>query len=276
MSSRPVSISARTPVVKVAAVESVMKPKPAKIAMLKKKIRIGKSIAVYEKDILDLITEYSDVFADENEPLGKTDAVEFDVDTRSHPPVAYQKYRTPYLLRTQLKQIIDKNLQNGLMEVCSSPWAAPTLLVKIANETWRLVVDYSKLNQVTTADCYPLPEINECVNKLAESKMFSTTDLFPRFHLIPTTEEAKQKLVVITDFGQYTWRRMPMRAKNCPSVFQRMMDKGFRSMPLSVLVIYLDDIVIHSKTNQEHVLQLRNMFKILQKIIFKSAQIKQS
>ena len=265
VSSRPVSIKARTAVVKVAAVESILEPTPAKIATLKKEIKIGKSIGTYKKDITDLIEEYSDVFAGDNEPLGMTDAVEFDVDTGSHPPVAQQKYKTPYFLRTELKKIIDKNLQNGLMEECSSPWAAPTLLVKKANGTWRLVVDYRKLNQVTTADCYPLPEINECVNELAESKIFSTTDLCSGFHQIPTTEEAKQKLAVITDYGQFTWRRMPMGAKNCPSVFQRMMDKCFRTMPLSVLVIYLDDIVIHSKTIQEHVIQLKNMFEILRK-----------
>ena len=265
VSSKPVSINARSAVVKVAAVESILEPTPAKIATLKKEIKIGKSIGAYEKEIIDLIEEYSDVFAGDNEPLGKTDAVEFHVDTGSHPPVAQQKYKTPYFLRTELKRIIDKNLQNGLMEECSSPWAAPTLLVKKANGTWRLVVDYRKLNQVTTADCYPLPEINECVNELAESKIFSTTDLFSGFHQIPTTEEAKQKLAVITDFGQFTWRRMPMGAKNCPSVFQRMMDKCFRTMPLSVLVIYLDDIVIHSKTIQDHVIQLKNMFEILRK-----------
>ena len=265
VSSKPVTINARVPVVKVTAVEAIREPIPAKLAAIRKDIRIGKAAGVYEKDINDLIAEYSDVFAADNEPLGHTDAVEFDVDTGSHPPVSQQKYKTPYFLRNEMKRIIDKNLENGLMEECSSPWAAPTLLVKKPNGTWRLVVDYRKLNQITTADCYPLPEINECVNELAESRIFSTTDLFSGFHQIPTTEAAKQKLAIITEHGQFTWRRMPMGAKNCPSVFQRMMDKCFRKMPLSVLVIYLDDIVLHSKTMPEHISQLKNMFEILRK-----------
>ena len=87
------------------------------------------------------------------------------------------------------------------MEPCSSPWAAPTLLVRRANGSWRLVCDYRKLNSVTTADSYPLPEINDCVNELAESKYFSTTDLCSGFHQIPTTPEAQKKLAVTTDFG---------------------------------------------------------------------------
>ena len=97
--------------------------------------------------------------------------------TGDSPPISQQKYRTPYYLRNELKKIIDRNVETGLMEECSSPWAAPTLLVKKASGAWRLVCDFRALNRITTADAYPLPEISDCVNELAESRIFTTTDL---------------------------------------------------------------------------------------------------
>ena len=212
-----------------------------------------------------LLQEFKDVFASDSTTLGKTDTVEFDIDTGTSPPVAQQKYRTPYFLRQEMRQIIDRNIENGLMEPCSSPWAAPTLLVRKSNGKWRLVCDYRRLNNVTTADSYPLPEIQDCVNELSESKFFTTTDLYSGFHQIPTTKQAQKKLAVITDYGQFTWLRMPMGAKNCPAVFQRMMDAAFRSMPLSSLVIYLDDILLHSRTLDEHLVKLREMLSTLRK-----------
>ena len=136
------------------------------------------------------MSKFSDVFASDVKALSSTDQVEFDIDTGASPPVAQQKYRTPYYLRDEMRRIIDRNVSERLMEPCSSPWAAPTLLVR--NTSWRLVCDYRKLNSVTTAASYPLPEINDCVNELAESKYFSTTDLCSGFHQIPTTPEAQK------------------------------------------------------------------------------------
>ena len=260
----PKTIASHTEIVKVAAVQQIAKQRSNSSKFLSE-VNIGNVDSKSKKTIEELLIHYADCFADEEGPLNETSGVEFDIDTGNSPPVSQQKYRTPYFLRNEMKRIIDKNLENGLMEECSSPWSAPTLLVKKANGKWRLVCDYRKLNAVTTSDQYPLPEIADCLNQLAESRVFTTTDLFSGFHQIRTTERAKQKLAVITDFGQYTWARMPMGAKNCPSVFQRMMDKCFRSMPLNSLVIYLDDILVHSRTLEEHIPKLEQLFRLLRK-----------
>ena len=75
------------------------------------------------------------------------------------------------------------------------------------------------------------------VNELSESKIFSTTDLRSGFHQIPCSEEAKEKLAIVTEGGQFTWKRMPLAGKNCQSVFQRLMDKCFRQMTPDKIVI---------------------------------------
>ena len=262
-STAPVTLNQRRHIVNASVVNAIRTTAPTQGQPDLKSVTIGNVGAPQKLKIEAILRKFSDVFASDVKALSSTDQVEFDIDTGTSQPVAQQKYRTPYYLRDEMRKIIDRNVTEGLMEPCSSPWAAPTLLVRKANGSWRLVCDYRRLNSVTTADSYPLPEINDCVNELAESKFFSTTDLCSGFHQIPTTLKARKKLAVTTDFGQYTWLRMPMGAKNCPSVFQRMMDKAFRSMPLSSLVIYLDDILLHSRTLEDHLVKLKDMFSIL-------------
>jgi len=210
-----------------------------------------------------LIAENLDAFAIDNEPLGQTDKAVYDINTGNSPPVAQARYRTPYYLRDEMKKIIDKNVASGLMEPCSSPYAAPVLLVKKQNGSWRLVCDYRKLNNVTVSDCYPLPAIDDLVTHLSSSKVFSGADLWTGFHQIPCSLDAKQKLAITTDFGQFTWLSMPMGGKNAPSVFQRLMDNVFQSIPQDELVIYLDDLLVHSITEEQNIIQLRRVLQIL-------------
>ena len=223
-------------------------------------LRIESKNPDFKEKIRSLVEKYIDVFATDDEPLNQTSEVEFHIDTGEAPPVAQQKYRTPYFLRDEMKRIIDHNVQTGLMSPISSPWAAPVLLVAKPNGSWRLVCDYRRLNAVTTADNYPLPEIGDLVNNLSKSTIFSSTDLFSGFHQIRCSDSAKEKLAVTTEFGQFSWNVMPMGAKNCPSVFQRLMDKAFRKMPASSLCIYLDDLLIHSSSEEDHLRNLREMF----------------
>ena len=139
--STPLKIEARKPIVNVCKVDVAI-TKPPKLNSVLSEVQIGQTDPSSKAKINELLLKYQDVFATSDGPLGKTDAVEFDIDTGSAPPVSQQKYKTPYFLRTEMKRIIDKNVENGLMEECSSPWAAPTLLVKKPNGTWRLVCDY--------------------------------------------------------------------------------------------------------------------------------------
>ena len=265
-SKEPLQIAYRQPIVKVTEVLRINAiSSNTKLTDVLNDVQIGTSDPIHREKIVNLITTYKDVFATDDQPLHQATDIEFDVNTGSAPPVAQQKYRTPYFLRDEMKRIIDHNVDTGLMEPCSSPWAAPVLLVKKANGKYRLVCDYRKLNSITVADHYPLPNIQEIVNELSESTIFTSTDLHSGFHQVKTTDEAKKKLAVVTEFGQYSWSRMPMGAKNCPSVFQRVMDKCFRSMPTSSLVIYLDDLLLHTKDMPTHLLKLEEMLMLLQK-----------
>ena len=235
----------------------------AKFEQVMKDVKIGTKNQEIREKLKRIIAENLEAFAIEDEPLGSTDQAVYDLDTGDTAPVSQQRYRTPYYIRDEMRKIIDKNVDSGLMEPCSSPYAAPVLLVKKANGTWRLVCDYRRLNSVTISDCYPLPEIEDLVTSLSESSVYSATDLWSGFHQIPTSERAKEKLAVTTEFGQFTWNKMPMGTKNAPSVFQRLMDRVFQTIPRSQLVIYLDDMLIHSKSEAENLRQLEEVFSML-------------
>ena len=265
ISDNPVTLKAGRRMTKIIETE-IAEEKVKKHASFKEimdEIKIGACSRPMKNQIEELLFNYQDIFASTDGPISRTDKMEYEIHTTTEVPIAQQKYKTPYFLRGEMKRIIEKNIEQGLMEPCSSPWAAPLLLVRKQNGKWRLVCDYRKLNNVTISDNYPLPEIGDLVNELAESTVFSTTDLRSGFHQIPCTENAKEKLAIVTEDGQFTWKVMPMGGKNCPSVFQRLMDRVFRSMTPNQLVIYLDDLCIHSKTEEEHVKKLESTFKIL-------------
>ena len=266
-SSLPMHIREKATICKISEVEIAMPDKATegKLDKIMEELSIGDAPMKYRQQLERLIAQYTDVFAIEDEKLGTTDAMAYKIDTGNAAPVASQRYKTPYYLRKELKRIIDANLESGLLEPCSSPWAAPVLLVKKANGKWRLVCDYRKLNTVTIANQYPLPDIDGLIDHMSEATVFSTADLFTGFHQIPCDPETKQKVAITTDFGQFTWTAMPMGGKNAPAVFQMMMDKIFNTIPKTHLAIYLDDLCLHSKTYEENLQTIQQMLQILRR-----------
>ena len=148
-----------------------------KLRAVMRDIKIGSINPIMRTRLQAVIKQNLAAFATDDETLGTTNVVEYDIDTGTHPPVAQQRYRCPYYLQDELKRIVFENVDKGLMEPCSSPWAAPVLLVKKKNGAWRLVCDYRRLNDVTTSDCYPLPRIDDLVTNLSKSKIFSCANL---------------------------------------------------------------------------------------------------
>lgn len=261
-SAIPVNFDKNAIICRIAEV-SIGVPETGKLEKVMEELKIGDAPKRIRENLKTIIGEYVDVFAVENEKLGKTDAMSYSINTGDAAPVASQRYKTPYYLRNELKKIIDSNLKSGLLEPISSPWAAPVLLVKKPNGKWRLVCDYRKLNGVTIANQYPLPEIEGLIDTMAESAIFSTADLFTGFHQIPCDEDTKAKVAITTDFGQFTWTGMPMGGKNAPAVFQQLMDKVFSPIPKSQIAIYLDDICMHSRTYDENLQIIKQALEIL-------------
>ncbi len=121
----------------------------------------------------------------------------------------------------------------------------------------RLCIDYRKLNSCSTRDAFPLPRIDEALEALGQAKYFSTLDLISGYWQVEVAEQDKHKTAFSTPMGLFEANRMPFGLQNAPSTFQRLMTSCFGDLNFTHLLIYLDDIIIFSKSFNEHLARLQ-------------------
>jgi transposase InsO family protein len=196
---------------------------------------------VIPKDDLDV--GYTDK---ELHRLRLTDQTPVTQPYRSIPPQDLQK------VRDHIQGLLDK----GVVQHSHSPYAAPIVVVKKKDGSIRLCVDYRKLNEKTVKDAYPLPRIQESFDALSGARYFSTLDLASGYHQISVAPEDQHKTAFVTPFGHYEFTRMPFGLTGAPATFQRLMNGVMSDFLFNFLLVYLDDLLIYSKSFEEHLLHL--------------------
>ena len=159
------------------------------------------------------------------------------------------------------KEEFEKLVENGVARKSESPWTSPIHLVP-KGESWRVCGDYRRLNNVTEKDAYPMPNINALYSVLHGSKIFTNLDLVRGYNQIPMEENSIPKTAVITPTGLFEYLRLPFGLCNATKTFQRFMDELFSKLPF--VFVYLDDILIFSKSEDDHGKHLEEVFKVLE------------
>ena len=210
-----------------------------------------------------LLAIYQDsVFRDcEFPPYPPDRAVKFNINVEPGAQIpASPVHKLAPALVEKLRTMLQELLHNGLIVPTSSPFAAPLLMVKKPDGTYRLCIDYRKLNAVTIKDRYPLPNPSMIFDRLAGCQFFSKLDLrWGYFQL--RLEDPEDKTAFRSPLGSFAWKVMAMGLTNAAPTFQRLMDSIFRD--LDFVSCYLDDIMIASKTAEEH---LQHIEIVLQRL----------
>lgn len=213
----------------------------------------------------ELVNEYRDCFSRGPSHVGCTDLIEHHIDTANARPIRRQPYRVSPVERKVIAEQVNEMLEKEIICPSSSPWAFPVVLAKKKNGEWRFCVDYRSLNDVTVTDSYPLPRLDDVIERLAGARYFSSLDLAGGFWQIPIREEDKQKTAFVTPEGLYEFNRMPFGLKNAPPGFQRLMNRLFGQLIWQYLLVHMDDLLVFSKTFEEHLINLKIVFEILRK-----------
>ena len=169
----------------------------------------------------------------------------------------------PYALKEKIKKELDRLLKQGVIEKINfSEWAAPIVPVMKKDGSVRICGNYKMIvNQASKMENYPLPTINDLLALLAGGKKFSKLDLANAYQQVPLDENSKKLVTINTHKGLFQYNRLPFGVSAAPSIFQHMMETLLQG--LSGVCLYLDDIFIPGKTDQEH---LSNLAAVLQRL----------
>ncbi|KAD3336884.1 hypothetical protein E3N88_32403 [Mikania micrantha] len=219
----------------------------------------GKSI----EDVL-VIRDFPEVFPDDLPGLPSECQVEFRFDlVPGANPVAKAPYRLApselQELASQLQELTDK----GFIRPSHSPWGAPVLFVKKKDGSFRMCIDYRELNKLTIKNRYPLPRIDDLFDQLQGLAMFSKIDLRSGYHQLRVHDDVIPKTTFRTRYGHYEFLVMPFGLTNAPAVFMDLMNRVCRPYLDKFVIVFIDDILIYSKTKEEHEKHLKLVLEIL-------------
>jgi hypothetical protein len=214
-----------------------------------------------------ILNEYRDVFPDQ---LPDTLPPKRDIDHRielqqTSPPTNRGIYRMSPAeldeLKVQLKELID----SGFIRPSKSPYGAPVLFVKKKDGSMRMCVDYRELNRITVKNRYPLPRIEELFDRLRGAKYFSKIDLRSGYHQVRIHPDDVHKTAFRTRYGHFEFLVLPFGLTNAPATFMHLMQSVFSKYLDDFVIVFLDDILIYSKTKDDHQRQVRLVLDLLRK-----------
>ena len=205
-------------------------------------------------ELKQLLLQYETIFPD---VPGRTTAAVHDVDVGDSKPIKQHAYRlSPDKVELSNKEV-QYMLDHGIIQPSTSSWSSPCVLVPKPDGSIRFCTDYRKLNAVTKTDVYPIPRIDDCIDRIGSARYLSKIDLLKGYWCVPLTDRAREVSAFVCSAGLFEYAVMPFGMKNAPATFQRMMEKVLNG--LSHSYAYIDDVVVRSETWEEHLSNIREV-----------------
>lgn len=172
-----------------------------------------------------LLEEFQECVSSSMRDLGKTNTITMSIKCVTEEPIAYRPYRLAEPEKIIVRDIVADLLNNGIIREYNAPYASPITLVKKKTGDYRMCVDYRKLNAITVKDKYPLPLIDDQIDRFGGHRYYTGLDLASGYYQVPVAEDSIAKTAFITREGHYEFLTMPFGLTNAPAVFQRLMRK---------------------------------------------------
>jgi len=191
-----------------------------------------------EKELEKLLKEFAILFSD---TPGKTTAIMHDVDVSNASPSKQHPYQMNPSKLKNLSEEIEYMLHNDIIEPSSSEWSSPCVLVPKPDGSYHFCTDLRRLNAVTVTDSYPIPRIDDCIDRIGPAKFVSKLDLLKGYWQVPLTERARRLSAFVTPQGLYQYKVMPFSMKNALATFQRLINQLLQN--LDGCEGYIDDVI---------------------------------
>lgn len=261
-----INFSERIPVTSLLETEISTPPLESQNFRIAKNIRTSHMNSEEKREILKLCSKFKNIFYNENSDLSFSNNVKHKIRTKDEEPVYVKSFRHPHHMKKIIQEQIQKLLDDKIIRPSISPYSAPVWIVDKKKDAsgqkkYRMVIDYRRLNEKTVEDKYPLPRIEEILDNLGKSCYFTTIDMAKAFHQIEMDPESIEKTAFTVNNGHFEYVRMPYGLKNGPSTFQRCMDNVLKEYLHKFCFVYMDDVVVFSKSLQEHINHLKLIFQ---------------
>ena len=218
----------------------------------------------HPKDLQAILNKHQPTLSDPPSTLPPERDITHGIDLIPHSQPPHRPvYRLSLTERKEIQTTIQDLLTKGHIEPSTSPYGAPILFVGKKDGTLRMCVDYRALNKLTIKNRYPLPRIDDLLDQLHGAQYFSSLDLASGYHQIRIKESDVIKTAFNTPLGHFQWRVMPFGLCNAPATFQNAMNNLFGHRIGQYVLVYMDDILVYSKTREEHLSHLDEVLSLL-------------
>lgn len=222
--------------------------------------------------IQDIIKKNNDIFAKSKFDIGEIKGYEASIKLTEYKYISKKPYRCSFQDKEEIEKQVSELLKANLIEESCSPYAAPVTMVfkKEEGKRSRFCIDFKELNKIVVPESQPFPRIDDLTLRARNCKFFTKLDVNSAFWSVPVRKKDRHKLAFVTHHGHWQWNRLPYGLKSAPAIFQRILSSVIRKKGLDKFAVnYIDDILVYSKTYEEHIKHVEQTLKALKDQGFK-------
>ena len=233
---------------------------------------IDEDLTVTQKlQLVQLLKDYEPAFSIHDEDIGRSHLLKFKINTTDEIPVRTRNYPMAQSRKEFLQKEIKRFEKLGIIEKSTSPYNSPLVLVRKNGDTYRVCVDYRKLNSKTHGEITAIATVTEMIDQLAGNHYYTSVDLFNGFHQMEIDPECREKTAFTANGQHYQYKTLPLGLKNASLGFSRLMDIVLGDLQFKSALLYIDDCLIFSKTFEQH---LQRLADVLQRLVEANLKIK--